>query len=153
MLLKKSVQKDFSTASVNSSFNSEGSVLPLQLRYCCKTILGGLSEMLARATSEDRMDKRPMPTVMLNPQPVKFGDEWYVVATYPNGQEERILKRLPRTGLLTTQKNGADDGATLMSDRRRKRPHDTNQLKLTHYPAAMAKGDMTRPDWARPSVS
>jgi len=37
------------------------------------------------------MDKRPMPTVMLNPQPVKFGDEWYVVATYPNGQEERIL--------------------------------------------------------------
>jgi hypothetical protein len=37
------------------------------------------------------MDKQPVPTVKLNPQPLKVGDEWYIVAAYPSGQEERII--------------------------------------------------------------
>jgi hypothetical protein len=32
-----------------------------------------------------------VPTITLNPQPRKLGDEWYIVATYPSGQEENIL--------------------------------------------------------------
>jgi len=37
------------------------------------------------------MDKQGVPTIRFNPQPIKLGDQWYIIAAYPSDKEERIL--------------------------------------------------------------
>src|SRR5438034_4823913 len=69
----------------------------------------------------------PHQRITINPQPVREGDEWHVVATWPSGHPEHIkgFKPKPKPGNGSPAKAprlGSGEGATLTTDRPRRHP-------------------------------
>jgi hypothetical protein len=76
---------------ISSALHDSPGGVPVAVEFLRKGLASGFP---ALAISGDSAHTGTMakstPTITFNPQPLKAGHEWQVIATYPRGQQEHI---------------------------------------------------------------